>query len=172
MPYPTKPKGGWQHPRQVVVDKSTAQICERKATQKFVNQYRHILQKMDTMADGQKHPQAPYLYREGGKMYASLPTKMIEGIKNSELYEKMKKDCQAEGINLLQNVMAQDSLTHVLTPQEYMKNMADRKMPPMRNLQELADKTNPNDGTRFMMMEFRNFSRLQLPKTLGQPKHK
>ena len=28
MPYPTKPKGGWQRPRQVVVTKSTAQLWE------------------------------------------------------------------------------------------------------------------------------------------------
>ena len=33
MPYPTKPKGGWQRPRQVVVNKSTAQLKEKKATQ-------------------------------------------------------------------------------------------------------------------------------------------
>ena len=38
MPYPTKPKGGWQWPRQVVVNKSTAQIREKKATQKFEKQ--------------------------------------------------------------------------------------------------------------------------------------
>ena len=30
MPYPTKPKGGWQRPHQVVVNKSTAQIWEKE----------------------------------------------------------------------------------------------------------------------------------------------
>ena len=35
MPYPTKPKGGWQRPRQVVVNKSTAQLRETKATKKL-----------------------------------------------------------------------------------------------------------------------------------------
>ena len=30
MPYPTKPKGGWQRPCQVVVNKSTAQIREKE----------------------------------------------------------------------------------------------------------------------------------------------
>ena len=38
MPYPTKPKGGWQRPRQVVVNKSTAQIREKKATRNFCEQ--------------------------------------------------------------------------------------------------------------------------------------
>ena len=30
MPYPTKPKGGWQRPRQVVVNKSTAQFGRKR----------------------------------------------------------------------------------------------------------------------------------------------
>ena len=42
MPYPTKPKGGWQRPRQVVVNTSTAQIWEKKATRKFANKYRDV----------------------------------------------------------------------------------------------------------------------------------
>ena len=172
MPYPTKPKGGSQRPCQVVVDKSTAQIRERKVTRKFANKYKDILQKTDTMVNGQNNPQGPYLYREGGKIYASLPTKMLEGIQQSELYEKMKKDCKVEGIEIQQNIMAQDPITHVLTPQEYMKNLADGKMPPMCNFQVLANKTTPNAGMRFMMMEFRTFSRPQPPKTPGPPKHK
>ena len=98
------------------VDKSTVQIRERKVTRKFANKYKDILQKTDTMADGQNNPQGPYLYREGGKIYTSLPTEMIQGIQQSELYEKMKKDCKVEGIEIPQNIMAQDPLTHVLTP--------------------------------------------------------
>ena len=42
MPYPTKPKGGWQRPCQVVVNQSTAQLWEKKATRKFANRYRDI----------------------------------------------------------------------------------------------------------------------------------
>ena len=42
MPYPTKPKGGWQRPCQVVVNKSTAQLREKKAIRKFMNKYQEI----------------------------------------------------------------------------------------------------------------------------------
>ena len=98
MPYPTKPKGGWQCPGQVVVNKSTAQIREKKATQKFANKYKDIFQKPDSMAEGQNDPQVPYFYQEGGKTYTSLPLGMIQGIQQSPLFEKMQKDCKAEGI--------------------------------------------------------------------------
>ena len=67
MPYPTKPKGGWQHPQQVVVNKSTAQIPEKKVTQKFANKYKDMFQKTDNMAESQKDPQGPYFYQEGAK---------------------------------------------------------------------------------------------------------
>ena len=77
MPYPTKPKGGWQCPWQVVVNKSTVQIQE-KATQKFANKYKEIFQ--NSMAEGQNDPQGPFFYQEGGKTYASLPLEMIQGI--------------------------------------------------------------------------------------------
>ena len=50
MPYPTKPKGGWQRPRQVVVNKSMAQLREKKATRKFMNKYQEIIQ--NSMAQG------------------------------------------------------------------------------------------------------------------------
>ena len=66
MPYPTKLKGGWQWPREVVVNKSTTQIREKKATRKFVNRYQDILQ--NNMAEGPKDPQGQFFYQEGGKM--------------------------------------------------------------------------------------------------------
>ena len=62
MPYPIKPKGG------VVVNKSTAQIWEKKTTQKFANKYKEIFQ--NNMAEGQNDPQGPFFYQEGGKTYA------------------------------------------------------------------------------------------------------
>ena len=54
MPYPTKLKGGWQRPRQVVVNKSTAQLREKKATRKFMNKYQETLQ--NSMAQGPNDP--------------------------------------------------------------------------------------------------------------------
>ena len=92
MPYPTKLKGGWQRPRQVVVNKSTVQIRESKATRKFANKYQEILQ--NNMAEGPKDPQGPFLYQEGGKTYASLPVEMLQSIQKSPLFDKMQKRLQ------------------------------------------------------------------------------
>ena len=58
MPYPTKPKGGWQQPRQVVVNKSTAQLRESKATRKFMNKYHEVFQ--TSMAQGSNNPPGPF----------------------------------------------------------------------------------------------------------------
>ena len=114
-----KTKGGWQRPRQVVVNKSTAQIWESKATRKFANKYQEILQ--NNMAEGPKDPQGPFLYQEGGKTYASLPMEMLQIIQKSPLFDKMQKDCKAEGIEIPKNIMAKDLVTHMLTLQEYLQ---------------------------------------------------
>ena len=133
MPYPTKPKGGWQRPRQVVVNKNMAQLREGKTTQKFANKYKDIFQKTDSMVEGQNDPLGPYFYQEGGNMCAYLPLGMIQGIQQSPLFEQMKKDCATEGIELPKDIMAKDPRTHVLTPQQYLKNVEAGTMPPMRN---------------------------------------
>ena len=114
MPYPTKPKGGWQRPCQVVVNKSTAQIRESKATRKFANKYQEILQ--NNMAEGPKDPQGPFFYQEGGKTYTSLPVEMLQSIKTSPLFDKMQKDCKVEGIEIPKNIMAKDPVTHISNP--------------------------------------------------------
>ena len=106
MPYPTKPKGGWQRPRQVMVNKSTAQLREKKATWKFMNKYQETIQ--NSMAQGPNDPQGPFLYQEDGKTYASLPAGMLQNIQKSPLFNKMKKDCQAEGVEVPQTLMAKD----------------------------------------------------------------
>ena len=106
MPYPTKPKGGWQRPRQVVVNRSTAQIREKKATRKLMNKYQEIIQ--NSMAQGPNDPQGPFLYQEDGKTYASLPAGMLQNIQKSPLFDKMQKDCKAEGIEIPQTIMAKD----------------------------------------------------------------
>ena len=169
MPYPTKPKGGWQRPHQVVVNKSTAQIREKKATRKFVNKYQDILQ--NNMAEGPKDPKDPFLYQEGGKTYTSLPMGMLQNIQKSPLFEKMQKDCKAEGIKIPKTLMAKDPVTHVLTPQEYLRNMEAGTMPPMNNhqmMKEMAENATVNDQTKFLMMEFRDIER-PIPPTTPQP---
>ena len=160
MPYPTKPKGGWQRPRQVVVNKSTVQIRESKATRKFANKYQEILQ--NNMAEGPKDPQGPFLYQEGGKTYASLPVEMLQSIQKSPLFDKMQKDCKAEGIEIPKNIMAKDPVTHMLTPQEYLRNVEAGTMPPMDNhqmMKEMAENATVNNQTKFLMMEFRDIER-------------
>ena len=155
MPYPTKPKGGWQRPRQVVVNMSTAQIREKKVTWKFANKYRDVFQ--NNMAEGPRDPQGPFLYQEGGKTYTSLPAEMLQNIQRSPLFEKMQKDCKAEGIQIPKTIMAKNPVTHMLTPQEYLQNVASGKMPLINNhqmMKELAESATVNDNTKFMMMEF------------------
>ena len=71
--------------------------------------------------------------------------------------------------------MAKDPRTHVLTPQEYLRNLEARAMPAMNNhnvLKEMAVKAMTNAQTRFLMMEFRDFKHPNLPKTPGPQKCK
>ena len=127
------------------------------------------------MAEGQNDPQGTFFYQEGGKTYSSLPLGMIQDIQKNPLFEKMQKDCKAEGIKLPKNIMAKDPRTHVLTPQEYLRNVEARTMPPINNhnvLKEMAKKTTANDQTRFLMMEFWDFKRPSPPKTPGPQKRK
>ena len=170
MPYPTKLKGGWQRPRQVVVNKSTAQIRETKATRKFANKYQEVLQ--NNMVEGPKDPQGPFLYQEDGKTYASLSAEMLQNIQKSPLFDKMQKDCKAEGIEIPKTIMAKNPVAHMLTPQEYLQQVEAGIMPQMDNHQMMKELAEKNDGTKFLMMEFRDIERL-LPPTMPQPpKHK
>ena len=173
MPYPTKVKGGWQRPHQVVVNRSTTQIRESKATWKFTNKYQEILQ--NNMAEGPKDPQGPFLYQEGGKTYASLPVEMLQSIMTSPLFDKMQKDCKAEGIEIPKNIMAKDPVTHMLTPQEYLQKVEVGTMPPMDNhlmMKQMAESATMNNQTKFMMMEFQSIERPAPPKTPQHPKTK
>ena len=68
------------------------------------------------MAEGPKDPQGPFFYQEGGKTYASLPMEMLQNIQKSPLFEKMEKDCQAEGIEIPKTIMAKDPVTRVFKP--------------------------------------------------------
>ena len=68
---------------------------------------------------------------------------MLQGIQQSPLFEKKKKDCAAEGIEVPKEIIAQYPRTHVLTPKDYLKNVEAGIMPPMRNhnvLKELGKK--------------------------------
>ena len=159
MPYPTKPKGGWQRPRQVVVNKSTAQLREKKATKKFMNKYPEIFQM--NMAQGSNNPPGPFLYQEDGKTYASLPAEMLRNIQSSHLYEKMQKDCKAKGIDIPKTMMAKDPVAHMMTPQEYLQKVAAGQMPKMNNHKMMVELAAKNDQTQLLMMEFQD---IETPK--------
>ena len=80
----------------------------------------------------------------------------------------MQKDCKAEGIEIPKTLMAKDLVTHVLTPQEYLRNVEAGTMPPMNNhqmMKEIAENVTVNDQTKFLMMEFWDIERPIPPKT-------
>ena len=165
MPYPTKLKGGWQRPCQVVVNKSTVEIREKKATRKFMNKYQKIIQ--NSMAQGPNDPQGPFLYQEGGKTYAALPMEMLQNIQKSPFFDKMQKDCKAEGIEIPKTIMAKNPVAHMLTPQEYLQKVAAGTMPQMDNHQTMKELAEKNNETMFLMMEFRDKER-PIPPTMPQ----
>ena len=154
MLYPTKPKGGWQQPRQVVVNKSTAQLRETKATRKFMNKYHKVFQ--TSMVQGSNNPPGPFFYQEDGKTYASLPAEMLRNIQSSHLYEKMQKDCHAEGIEVPKMMMAKDPVAQLVTPQEYLQKVEAGQMPQMNNHQMMVELAAKNDQTKILLMEFRD----------------
>ena len=87
----------------------------------------------------------------------------------------MKKDCQAEGIEIPKTIMAKDPVTHVLTPQEYLQNVEAGTMPPMDNhqiMKEMTENATMNNQTKFMMMEFRDIKCSTPPTTPQTPKGK
>ena len=158
------PSSGQQEHCTDTGEEGHTEVCDK---------YKEIFQ--NNMAEGQNDPQGPFFYQERGKTYASLPLGMIKDIQKSPLFEKMQKDCKAEGIKLPKNIMAKDPRTHVLIPQEYLRNVEAGTMPPMDNhemLKEMAEKVTVNDQTKFLMMEFRDFKRPSPPTMPGPQKRK
>ena len=83
----------------------------------------------------------------------------------------MQKDCQAEGIEINKTIMAKDPVTHVLTPQEYLRNVQVGTMPPMDNYQMMKEMAE-NATVKFLMMEFRDIKSSTPPRTPQTQKHK
>ena len=96
------------------------------------------------------------LSRGGAKTYASLPAEMLRNIQSSHLYEKMQKDCKAEGIDIPKTRMAKDPVAHMMTPQEYLQKVAAGQMPKMNNHEMMVELAAKNDQTQLLMMEFRD----------------
>ena len=90
-------------------------------------------------------------------------------------FQQNAKDCKAEGIEIPQNIMAKDPVTHMLTPQEYLQNVEAGTMPQMNNhqmMKQMAESATMNSQTKFLMMEFQDIERPAPPKTPQQPKCK
>ena len=86
---------------------------------------------------------------------------MLRNIQGSHLYEKMEKDCKAEGIEVPKTLMAKDPVAHMMTPQEYLLKVAAGQMPQMNNQELMIELAAKNDQTKILMMEFRD---LESPK--------
>ena len=126
-----------------------------------MNKYQETIQ--NSMAQGPNDPQGPFLYQEDGKTYASLPVGMLQNIQRSPLFNKMKKDCQAEGVEIPQTIMAKDPVAYMLTPHEYSQKVVAGLMPQMDNHQMMKELAEKNDQTKILMMESRD---------IEHPKHK
>ena len=124
------------------------------------------------MAQGPNDPQGPFLYQEDGKTYAFLPTGMLQNIQKSPLFDKMQKDCKAEGIEIPQTIMVKDPVAHMLTPQEYLQKVAAGLMLQMDNHQMMKELMEKNDQMKILMMEFRDIECPLLPTMPQAPKHK
>ena len=124
------------------------------------------------MAQGPNDPQGPFLNQEGGKTYASLPTEMLQNIQKSPLFNKMQKDCKAEGIEIPKTIMAKNPVAYMLTSQEYLQKVEAGTMPQMDNHQMMKKLAEKNDQTKFLMMEFRDIERPIPPTTPQVPKRK
>ena len=135
-----------------------------------MNKYQEIIQ--NSMVQGPNDPQGPFLYQEGGKMHASLPAEMLQNIQKSPLFDKMQKDCKAEGIEIPKTIMVKNPVAHMLTQQEYVQKVAAGTMPQMDNHQMMKQLAEKNDETKFLMMEFRDIERPIPPTTPQPPKHK
>ena len=86
----------------------------------------------------------------------------------------MLTDAAAKGVQIPENILAQDPKEHILMPQEYLQKVEEGTMPPMRNhnlLKEMAEKAGQADQTKFVMMEFHDFQRPMRPDTPA-PQHK
>ena len=110
----------------------------------------------DEYGAGLQQPPGLFLYQEDGKTYASLPAEMLRNIQSSHLYEKMQKDCKAEGIDIPKTMMAKDPVAHMMTPQEYLQKVAAGQMPKMNNHEMMVELAAKNDQTQLLMMEFRD----------------
>ena len=101
MPVPERPKA--RKGRCTIVHPHTtrAQRVEQKALAKFTKTYQDTVAKQSTMAEGSSHGQpGSYFYQMGGKTYKSLPTELLQGIRQCPHFEQMLKDTATEVVQI------------------------------------------------------------------------
>ena len=94
---------------------------------------------------GTPPPLGPFFYEEQGKTFLSMPSKMLQNIMTYPHYTQMMKDCQAEGVAVPHHLLAKDPQAHLMTPQQYVSQLQENKIPQMNNhsvMEELASNTN------------------------------
>ena len=101
---PYQAEGGWQRPRQVVVNKSTAQLREKKATKKFMNKYPEIFQ--TNMAQSSNNPPGTIPLSRGRENICIATRRNAEEHSVEPFVREMQKDCKAEGIDIPKTMMA------------------------------------------------------------------
>ena len=141
------PGGRQQEHSSIEGEEGDPQVHEQ-VPRSFSNQY----------GAGIQQPSGPFLYQEDGKTYASLPAEMLRNIQGSQLYEKMEKDCKAEGIEVPRTIMAKDPVAHMMTPQEYLQKVAAGQMPQMNNHEMMVELAAKKDQTKILMMEFQDLA--------------
>ena len=122
-----------------------------------MDKYQETIQ--NSMAQGPSDPQGPFLYQENCKTYTSPSHGDVGEYQAEPLFDKMKKDCAAEGVEIPTTIMAKDPVAHMMTPQEYLQKVAAGLMPQMDNHQMMKELAEKNDQTKILMMEFRDTER-------------
>ena len=174
MPHPARPKGRKERAPTARRDtRSKAEVREDKARVKFASKHKDILTAEEMASGGPPPPQGPYFYQENGKTYFSLPSSMVNGIKNCSHYRQMMKDCKAEGIPVPHHVMAKDPQAHIMTPAQYMQQVKHEQIPQMDNhktIEAMAEKMKNLPTAQqplITVLEFQDFERPPPPQTPG-----
>ena len=87
----------------------------------------------DQYGAGIQQPSGSLSLSGGRKNICLAARRNAEEYSVSHLYQKMQKDCQAEGIEVPKMVMAKDPVAHMVTPQEYLQKVAAGEMQQMNN---------------------------------------
>ena len=155
MPYPTKPKGGMAAATPGGRQQVHGAVAGDKGYQEVHEQVPGNIP--DEYGAGIQQPSGTLpLSRGWENICISTRRNAKEHSVEPSMYEKMQKDCKAEGIDIPKTMMAKDPVAHMMTPQEYLQKVAAGQMPKMNNHEMMVELAAKNDQTQLLMMEFRD----------------